>query len=55
MAKSRDKSLEDQKVKGQSASDNEPKVHDWLFERIDEASKKAGKLYLSYMGFLAYF
>jgi len=53
MAQPRDKSLGDQKVEVQSAID-EPKVHDWLFERIDEASKKAGKLYLSYMGFLAY-
>ncbi len=54
MAKPRDKSLGDQKVEVQSASDNEPKEHDWLFDNIAEASRNARKLYLLFLGFIAY-
>jgi len=54
MAKPRDKSLRDQKVEVQSAIDNEPKAQDWLFDNIAEASKNARKLYLLFLGFIAY-
>ena len=54
MAKPQDKSLKDQKVDVQSASDNEPKAQDWLFDNIAEASKNARKLYLLFLGFIAY-
>ncbi len=40
--------------KGQKAKEPKPEAPGWLLDNIAEASKNARKIYLLYIGFLAY-